>query len=119
MADTNQATEGSNGEKRKRNFGPKEPVHVTVSQILAWLDAGETRADIAAKLGMNIGQVNALFASSPKLKGKKTRKDLTKSFVLTDDIPDEQAGASNGTGTNVAGSTVSNPAPQEQAASWD
>lgn len=101
-----------NGQK-KRNYGPKEPVTVSVTQILQWLEEGETRPEIAARLGLNLGQVNALFASSPKLKGKKTKKDLTKSFNLVDDTTDAPADA-NGTGQ-----AVQEAQPQGATASWE
>jgi len=128
MTEGTNATNGAQ-EKKARNYGPKTPVNVKVSQILEWLEHGETRQDIADKLGLNIGQLNALFASSDKLKGKKTKKDLTKAFVLEDDVVEEpqqangtqegqpkEAGAAAG---SVAQSATTSAVPEPQPQGWD
>ena len=117
MAENTQAENGT--QKAKRNYGPKVPVDVTVSQILDWLESGETRADIAAKLGLNLGQVNALFASSDKLKGKKTKKDLSKSFNLIDDTVDGETGTANQPTQETQEQQPQQPQPAQPVASWE
>jgi len=60
---------------------------LTVSQILADLQSGLTRAEIGEKYGLNGVQVKALF-NNPKLKNKKTIKVKGAAFVLVDDTED-------------------------------
>lgn len=57
---------------------------LTVSQILADLQAGLTRAEIGEKYGLNGIQVKALFKNQ-KLKNKKTIKEKGAAFILVDD----------------------------------
>lgn len=99
-----QSTVGA--EKKKRNFGPKEPVKLAVADVVKMLDDGKTREDIMRHYGFNAKQLKALFMDS-RLKGRKTTKDYSKAFIITDPISSngtEQAVSNDGTevvGTNT------------------
>ena len=73
--------------KTPRNYGPAVPPKVKVSEVLAMLESGKDRKDIAAHYGLNANQTKDLF-NHPKLKGKKTKKDYSSAYVLEDDTDD-------------------------------
>jgi len=60
---------------------------ITISQVLADLEAGVTRPQMATKYEITPREVNALF-QHPKLKGKKAKKVFIPSFDIVDDTPD-------------------------------
>lgn len=80
-------------------------ISLTVSQILADLQAGLTRNDIGEKYGLNKAQVKALF-THPKLKNKKTIKEKGTGFQLVDDTVDQQSTNTATTSTETTQETV-------------
>ena len=63
-------------------------VPIKVSEVLAYLKAGKTRAEIAEIYSLNGVQLKELF-KHPKLKNKKTVKEKGVAFTLIDDVEDE------------------------------
>lgn len=70
-----------------------EKVQIKVSEVLALLKAGKTRKDIAEQYGLNGVQLKDLFRH-PKLKNKKTVKEIGAAFILEDDTEEIPASAS-------------------------
>ena len=60
----------------------KQPVRLTVKQILSDLDSGLTRAEIGTKYGLTGADVTRLF-KHPDLKGKKTK--TPPGFIIVDE----------------------------------
>lgn len=58
---------------------------IKVSEVIALLEAGKSREEIGAELGLTRVEVTALF-KHPSLKGKKAKKQLD--FVVVDDTSD-------------------------------
>lgn len=58
---------------------------IKVSEVIALLEAGKSREEIGAELGLTRAEVTALF-KHPSLKGKKAKKQLD--FVVVDDTSD-------------------------------
>lgn len=57
---------------------------ISISQVLADLENGVTRAEIGTKYDITAREVKALF-EYPKLKGKKAKKTLKLTFDIIDD----------------------------------
>jgi len=66
----------------------QEKTQIKISDILAMLQNGKTRNDIAEHYGINMTEMKEIF-KHPQLKGKKTKKPKELSYQLIDDISGE------------------------------
>lgn len=103
--------------KAKAVKEPKEKVKLTVSGIIADLEAGIDRRGIAAKYGLNFAQVKEVF-QHPKLKGKKVHKAPGEAFDLVDDVEDTDETESDSATATVAGPGEAAPATTNAEGSW-
>lgn len=72
------------------------PPTITVSQILADLDAGIDRNGIAIKYSISKKEVGIMF-QHPSLKGKRPKKAKVLSFTLVDDTAEVSEAVAEGT----------------------
>lgn len=72
------------------------PPTITVSQILADLDAGIDRDGIAIKYSITKKEVGIMF-QHPSLKGKRPKKAKVLSFTLVDDTAEVSEAVAEGT----------------------
>lgn len=67
---------------------------IRISEVLALLDAGKSREEIAEHYGISMADCKRLF-ESPKLKGKKAKKQPA--FTLVDDTDEDVSNPSETT----------------------
>jgi hypothetical protein len=69
--------------------------NVKVSEVLALLAEGKTRAEIAAHYGQSVALMARTVWKHPKLKGRKTIKQDSALINVVDDTEDEEPVADN------------------------
>jgi hypothetical protein len=93
----------------------EEKKKLTISGVLADLEAGLERKQIKEKYGLSHNDMKALF-SNPKLKGKKAKKEFEPSFELEDDVPDEPKRIAKAKKVKPEGNVVGETATQTTTA---
>lgn len=90
------------------------PLVIKVSDVLALLDAGKSRKEIAEHYGRTQAEMQVQIWNHPKLKNKKAKKQY-EGIILEDDTEEEQAPAQATPVAETSEETVQAGAPDTTA----